>query len=180
MSEESLFPETGSLVDEDMMAKLSKECTRLNNLEKEVMEKEEQLKNLKKQVEIVSRETIPAIFNELNLSSLQLSTGEKVEIKDELKASIAQKNYLEAYKNMVDAEGGDEEKIDSLFKTQTVIDGLDDELLDFLLEEEITYDVKRSIHHQTLKKYCKERLEKGLTIPDGISTFQYQETKITR
>ena len=88
-----------------------------------------------------------------------------------------------AYQNMIKAEGGDkfaEEKIDDLFKTQIVIDEMADDVLNLLLDNNISYDKKKSIHPQTLKKYCQGKLDQGELIPEGISKFEYTETKIIK
>ena len=177
---ENLFQEEQP-VSEDMLVKLSESCDRLRKLEKEVEEAEDVLKHKQRELENVSRDTIPSLLNSLGLSELRLSTGEKIEIKDKVKASIANKNYFEAYRNMVEAEGGDEEaekKVNGLFKSTAVLEDPSDEVLDFLLDKEIAYESKKSIHAQTLAKYCRGKLERGEFIPEGISVFSYQETKI--
>ena len=181
MSEDAIFddvqPEVG-----DKLEALSKLCGEYKSLEREIEDIEEKLKLRKKDLEEVSRVKIPAILNATGLSEVKLSTGEKLKVEDKIQASIADKNYTVAYRNMIQAEGGDsgaEVKIDSLFKSQVVLDEVSDAVLDLLLEHDIPYNTVRSIHWQTLRKYCKERLENGLTIPEGISVFQYQETKIS-
>jgi hypothetical protein len=168
-------------VKEDKLVLLTDLCLLYKSLEKEISEIEEKLKSKKDQLLRVSRENIPSILNELLVSEIKLSTGEKIEVEDKLQASISNKNYFEAYQNMILNEGGDEsakEKINTLFKTQAVLNDSDEETLSILIEEGIGYDLKRTIHPQTLKKYCKELLESGKAIPQGISVFQYQETKI--
>lgn len=180
MNEESLFKEEKAL-QEDTLEKLAMACIRLKSLEERVRLAEENLKVQKEEYEKCSRETIPSMLNSLGLSELRLSTGQKIEVKDKLQASIANKNYLQAYRNMVEAEGGGENAlrmIDNLFKSSAVIEDPSDEIFDLLLDKGISYESKKTIHHQTLAKYCRERLEQGKTIPEGISVFQYQETII--
>jgi hypothetical protein len=165
----------------DKLDELTDLCLLHKSLEKEISEIEEKLKGKQKELLEVSRNSIPSILNELMVSEIKLVSGEKVEVEEKLQASISNKNYLDAYKNMIDAEGGDElakDKIDSLFKTQAILNESDDDTLNILIEEGISYDLKRSIHPQTLKKYCRGLLEEGKPIPNGISVFQYQETKI--
>ena len=126
-------------------------------------------------------ELIPEILNEVGLSELKLSTGEKIIVKDQLKSSIADKNYLQAYQNMIAAEGGDadaKEKVDGLFKSKAIIENPDDQILNNLIEKQVPYDLKREIHWQTLQKYCKNKLDRGEKIPEGISVFTYSETVI--
>lgn len=172
-------------VTKDSLDLLSKLCTELKNIDQEIQLRENQLKEAKNRHEGVSRGKIPALFNELQLSKLSLQSGETVEVSDKLKASIADKNHLLAYRNMITAEaetGCDEDtannKIEALFKSEVIISDPSDEIIDILLDNDVEYSVKRSIHWQTLNRYCSDRLDQGLTIPEGISVFQYQETKI--
>jgi len=183
MSEGTIFDELEQEVDESVLSELSRLTKKQLKLEKDIEKIEEDLKARKKELEEVSRVLIPSILNTSGLSEVRLASGEKLQVQDKLNASIADKNYTLAYRNMVNAEGGDAhatELVDSLFKSQIVIDGNDERVLNLLLDNDVVYDSKYSIHPQTLKKYCRERLEQGKLIPEGISVFQYQETKITK
>ena len=180
MQEGSLFENVDG-VDTTTLEQVGELCKKQKVLMEEVKVIEESLKAKKKDLEKVSREDIPRIFNSAGLTRLDLATGETIEIKEQLKASIANKNYLLAYRNMVNAEGGDETAttmIDALFKSELVIENASDELMDMLLNKEISYENKKTIHHATLKSYCKNRLESGESVPEGISVYQYQEAKI--
>lgn len=182
MSEEALFGVTEQSLDTSVLTELSRLADKHRILEKEIEMAEEKLAEKKKELENVSRNLIPSILNATGLSEVRLSTGEKIIIQDKLNASIANKNYILAYRNMINEEGGDEHAqsvIDALFKSQIVIDGEDESVLNLLLDNDIAYDSKKSIHHQTLAKYCRDRLANGKTIPEGISVFEYQETKIS-
>lgn len=164
----------------DVLNTLSKLCDSQLQLEKEIEEIEAQLKIKRVELEAVSRVHIPTILYKSGLSELRLANGLKVVVEDKIKASVANKNYLLAYRNMVQAEGGDEQaelKVDSLFKSKIVVDYAD-YIVELLLSKDIPYDSTRSIHAQTLKKYCKDKLGTGEIIPEGITVFQYQETKI--
>lgn len=183
MSEElgHLFDENQEAINPDKLEDLSNLCLLQKQTEKDIEEAEEKLKTLKQELQTVSREGIPSILNELGLSELKLSTGEKVIVEQKIKSSIANKNYLGAYRGMIALEGGDdlaEEKVESLFKTQTILENSDEKTLQTLLEANISYELKRTIHPQTLNKYCRGLLESGKTIPEEITVFQYQETKI--
>lgn len=178
MSEESIFNENETSLNDSVLTQLKEMCDAYKSLKIEIAKKESELKEVKERFEQVSREHIPSLLNSHGLSEIKLASGEKVVVTDKVKASIANKNYIQAYRSMVEAEGGDAEKVDALFKSQAVIEDVSDNILDILLEHDIPYESKKNIHHQTLNKYCKERLEQGLQIPEGISVFQFQETKI--
>lgn len=137
----------------------------------------------KKRYDKIAKEDLPSILGEAGLKELVLWTDEKIVIKDELSASITDKNYALVRKNMI-AEYRRENKtteeaakavIDEYFKSSIIIKEPSKELKDMLVDKEIEYDSKFSIHPATLKKYCKEQLEKGQNIPDGISHFEWEE-----
>jgi len=160
---------------------------------------------MKKKYTTISRELLPTMLSDIGLNSLELSTGEKIVIKDKLEASIADKNYMLARINMI-KEGVAElvgekrteedhteeewreiikgmtikytEQIDSLFKKQLVIEDPSDELKEELLEKGVMYDNKYSIHWQTLRKYCSEQKAQGRNIPEGITVFEYTEAEL--
>ena len=180
MSEENLFDDVQP--EEDKLVVLSKLVKDYKSIEADIADIEAKLKERMEALQKISREAIPSILNSTGLSEIKLATGEKLKVEDKIQASIADKNYTVAYRNMIQAEGGDdnaEVKVDSLFKAQVVLEDVSDEVLEMLLEKDIAYEVKRSIHWQTLRKYCQGKLEDGKQIPEGISVFQYQETKIT-
>lgn len=146
---------------------------------------EAMVKIAKRERNIVARERIPALLNEHGLSELRLASGEKVVIKDELYPNIAGKNYAAARDGIIaayESDGLDHaaavEITDSLFKDALTISDANDNIKQSLLDGGITFDEKLSIHHQTLKKYCRERRAEGKTIPEPITVFEYQEAKI--
>lgn len=149
------------------------------------------IKEYKKREEVLSREIIPTILNECFLSKIKLVTGEEIEIKEQLKVKIADKNYSQAFRNMVDQymkdnpeakKEGAENYINELFKTKLTVnnDFITEKTYQVLIDNEIPYDTKKDIHPQTLKKYCQDLVEQGKQIPEGINSFQYQETKIKK
>lgn len=142
------------------------------------------LKFFKERERKLSQEVIPAILNECNLSEIVLKNGKKITVQDCVKASITLDNKKLAFINMVKAEenlGLDEKQalqnINSLFKSHLEIE-INEKAMQYLLDNDITYDTKRDIHWATLNKYCKEHLEAGQNIPDGIFCFEYQKTNL--
>jgi len=55
--------------------KLSDQVVKLTNLEDELANKEKELKELKRKVELVSGEIIPTMMQEMNISTLKLADG---------------------------------------------------------------------------------------------------------
>ena len=67
---------------------LSDQVVKLKNLEDELEEKEKELKELKRHIELVSGEVIPTMMQEMNISTLKLADGSSVEVKPVYGASI--------------------------------------------------------------------------------------------
>jgi hypothetical protein len=57
---------------------LSNQVEKLKNLEDHILAKEEELKTLKQQADVVSGEVIPTMMLELNISTLKLADGSAV------------------------------------------------------------------------------------------------------
>lgn len=158
-------------------------------------------KRLAKEYEQIAREKVPAMLEKVGMTSVSLSTGETVEVKQVVQASISDKNYFDARNNMIkqyiadrvaeaseNGELGDSkleeiqmeatESIDALFTKQLTVSNPTDELKELLLENDYEYDNKFAIAWQTLRKYCTEQLAQGRNIPDGIAVFQYNEASL--
>ena len=61
--------------------KLSDQVVKLQQLEDQLVAKEEELKELKRKVELVSGEVIPTMMQEMNISTLKLADGTSVNNK---------------------------------------------------------------------------------------------------
>ena len=70
-----------SISEIDNIKNLSDEVIKLQQLEKNIKAKEQDLKSLKETAEKISVEVIPTLMGEMSLSSLKLSDGSSVEIK---------------------------------------------------------------------------------------------------
>ncbi len=68
--------------------KLSDQVVKLQELEEELLVKEQEYKEIKRKVELVSAEVIPTMMQEMNISTLKLSDGTSVEVKPVYGASI--------------------------------------------------------------------------------------------
>lgn len=168
-------------IEENALEQLNELVKKQREVESLIDRGEIYIKEKKRELEQIAREQIPAILNKYGLSELRLATGEKVIVKDKTKASIKVTDRVLAYQNMIKAEGDNEIariKVDSLFKSKIVIESMDNGITEILLKNGIPYDTDRTIHAQTLNKYCKERLEMGKSIPEGIAVFQFQQTQI--
>jgi hypothetical protein len=149
------------------------------------------LERFKKQRNKLSQELIPQLIESQGIDQIGFD-GKIIKVENKIKASVSKANFEEVYKDMVkeeleflEASGAEEvsqsiaeENINNFIKDEIVIDETSNEVKNMLLENDIGYDHKRSIHNQTLEKYCRLQKEQGRRIPQGISTFEYKETKI--
>ena len=78
--------------------KLSDQVVKLQELEEKLLVKEQELKEVKRKVELVSSEVIPTMMQEMNISTLKLADGTSVEVKPVYGASIPADKREEAYK----------------------------------------------------------------------------------
>ena len=161
--------------------KLSDQVVKLTNLEDELANKETELKELKRKVELVSGEVIPTMMQEMNISTLKLADGTSVEVKPIYGASILVAKREEAFKWLRDNGLGDLIKNDV-----TVTFGMSEDIRasDYAsLAKRQGYEPvqKVSVHTGTLKALVRERIESGKEIPTELfNVFAGNQTKIKR
>ena len=161
--------------------KLSDQIVKLTNLEDELANKEMELKELKRKVELVSGEVIPTMMQEMNISTLKLADGSSVEVKPRYGASILIAKREEAFKWLRDNGLGD------LIKNEvTVAFGRNEDTRasDYAnLAQGQGYEPiqKLKVEPMTLKALVRERIESGKEIPTELfNVFVGNQTKITR
>ena len=161
--------------------KLSDQVVKLQELEAELLVKEQEYKEMKRKVELVSSEVIPTMMQEMNISTLKLSDGTSVEVKPVYGASIPADKKEEAYKWLRENGLGD------LIKNEvTVAFGRseDNKAQQYaVLAQGQGYEPiqKLKVEPMTLKALVRERIEAGLDMPsDLFNLFTSNRTKITR
>ena len=161
--------------------KLSDQVVKLTTLEDELANKEMELKELKRKVELVSGEVIPTMMQEMNISTLKLADGSSVEVKPRYGASILIAKREEAFKWLRDNGLGD------LIKNEvTVAFGRNEDTRasDYAnLAQGQGYEPiqKLKVEPMTLKALVRERIESGKEIPTELfNVFVGNQTKIKR
>ena len=161
--------------------KLSDQVVKLQELEEELLVKEQEYKEMKRKVELVSSEVIPTMMQEMNISTLKLADGTSVEVKPVYGASIPADKKEEAYKWLRENGLGD------LIKNEvTVAFGRseDNKAQQYaVLAQGQGYEPiqKLKVEPMTLKALVRERVEAGLDMPsDLFNLFTSNRTKITR
>ena len=160
---------------------LSDQVVKLQNLEDELTQKEKELKELKRNVDLMSGEVIPTMMQEMNISTLKLAGGSSVEVKPVYGASIPIAKKEEAFKWLRDNGLGD------LIKYEvTVAFGRNEDIKasDYaILAKGQGYEPvqKLKVEPMTLKALVRERVEAGQDMPsDLFNLFTGNRTKITR
>jgi len=160
--------------------KLSDQVVKLTNLEDELANKEKELKELKRKVELVSGEIIPTMMQEMNISTLKLADGTSVEVKPVYGASILVAKREGAFNWLRENGLGD------LIKNEiTVAFGRNEDIKasDYAsLAKTQGYEPvqKLKVEPMTLKALVRERLEAGQEMPsDLFNLFTGNRTKIT-
>ena len=161
--------------------KLSDQVVKLQELEAELLVKEQEYKEMKRKVELVSSEVIPTMMQEMNISTLKLADGTSVEVKPVYGASIPADKKEEAYKWLRENGLGD------LIKNEvTVAFGRSEDnkaqQYAVLAQGQGHEPVQKlKVEPMTLKALVRERIEAGQDMPaDLFNVFSGNRTKITR
>ena len=161
--------------------KLSDQVVRLRDLEDKLKIKEEELKKLKKDVEILSGDVIPTMMTEMNISTLKLSDGSAVEVRPIYGASISPNNREAAFNWLRDNGLGD------LIKNEVTVSfgrNEDNKAVEYtVLAQGQGYQPiqKLKVEPMTLKALVRERVESGKDMPsDLFNVFAGNRTKLTR
>ena len=165
----------------DNIKNLSDEVIKLQQLEKNIKAKEQDLKALKETAEKISGEVIPTIMNEMSLSSLKLADGSSVEVKKIYGASIPIAKREAAFNWLRDNGLGD------LIKNEVTVSfgrNEDNKAVEYtVLAQGHGYQPiqKLKVEPMTLKALVRERVESGQDMPsDLFNVFAGNRTKLTR
>ena len=157
---------------------LSEQVLKLKDMEDLVAAKEEELKKLKKDVEVISGEVIPTMMQEMNLSTLKLADGSSVEVKPVYGASIPSAKKEEAFNWLRNNDLGD------LIKNEITVSfgrNEDNKAMAYanLAQGQGFQPVQKlKVEPMTLKALVRERLEAGQEMPtDLFNVFAGNRTK---
>ena len=160
---------------------LSDQVVKLKSLEDQLVEKEKELKELKRHIDLVSGEVIPTMMQEMNISTLKLADGSSVEVKPVYGASITAANKEAAYTWLRENGLGD------LIKNEITVSfgrNEDNKAREYAnLAESNGYQPqqKLKVEPMTLKALYRERVEGKQDLPsEHFNLFKGNKTKITR
>ena len=155
-------------VGNNVVAAIADLCKRANEKKEQITKMEEELKQLKKELLTITDEDIPDTMTEIGVSEYKLIDGSSVTLKPTYGAHISEDNQQEAFQWLRDNE------CDDIIKNTVSVEfgrQEDEKALAFkeLVEEQKYEPVQvTKIHPQTLKAFIKERIEKGLEIPNNL------------
>ena len=181
---EDLKQDAGDLrnLQDDDLSGLSKLIQRQLNLDSEIENMEETIKEMKRERDLLSQETIPTKMQELGINETTMKDGSKVTVKEGFHCRIPKAKEEEALQYLKDKGLCDIIKNQVSTSFGTGEDNMAGDLAGYIEENfGITPDVKKSVHPSTLKATLKKRHEEGLTDPDDLfGIFIRPETKITK
>ena len=153
----------------------------LRELEDQVKNEEELLKDKKRDIEKISGEIIPTLLSEMGLSSLKLADGSAVEVKPYYAANISIKNREAAYNWLRENGLGDIIKNDVTVSFGRNEDNKAAEYANLAKSQGFQPTQKLKVEPMTLKALVRERIEKGVEMPmDIFNVFVGNRTKLTR
>ena len=154
---------------------------RLQKLEDEIKQDEENLKLKKQKADKLSGEVIPEMMESMKLKTMKLADGSAIEVKEIYSATIPVARKDGAYNWLRENGLGD------LIKNEITVSfgrGEDNKASDYAnLAAENGYQPvqKLKVEHMTLKALFRERSEKKLDLPaEHFNLFKGNKTKITR
>jgi len=163
MSLTSLFEsEADALkVGNDQLSGISALARRAKQIEKEIADQEDTLKELKSQFRKITEEALPEALAELGMTSFRMEDGSSIDIKPFYSASISEARRAEAFQWLRD------HGFDDIIKNTVSVrfgrgeDELCTRLLGLLGQQGYPAEQTEKIEPQTLKAWVKERIEKG-------------------
>ena len=156
-------------------------ATRQINLEREVEDLENRLKEKQEALKQVQEKDLPEALAECGLSEIKLVDGSKVTVKPYYQANPPKEKYDEAMNWLRDNGHGD------LIKNDVTVSfgkGEDDRAVDFkrfLTDNGTSYVDKTGVHPMTFKAFVREQVETGQNLPfDLLGIYIGQKATIKK
>jgi hypothetical protein len=163
----------------DKIQELSDKVSKLADLEEKVFAAEEKLKKLNKEYTKLAQETIPDIFDELNMSEFKMKDGTIITIKRRYLASITEANKKDCFKWLNANNHGSiiKHNISANLKKGEKKEAT--KIVTFLKKLGVTFKDKESVHAKTLEAFVKEQIENGENFPqDTFKVFPLRQAKV--
>ena len=155
-------------VGNDQLSGISALARRAKQLEREIADQEDALKELKSQFRKVTEEALPEALSELGMTSFRMEDGSSIDIKPFYSASISEARRAEAYQWLRDRGFDDIIKNTVSVRFGRGEDELCSRLLSLLGQQGYPAEQSEKIEPQTLKAWVKERVERGQEFPTEL------------
>ena len=165
----------------DNIQSLADQVERLEDLQRDIELREENLKKLKKKQEHVSGEVIPTMMAEMGLSHLKLMDGSSVDVKPNYSANNTVANKEKAFNWLRENGLGDIIKNEISVSFGRNEDTRAADYADLAKSHGFEPTQKLKVEPMTLKALVRERLEAGKEMPTEIfNIFVGNKTTIKR
>jgi hypothetical protein len=139
-------------------------------LKEEIDAMEEMLKERKREYALLTEKDLPEAMDAAQCGEFKHSeSGKKIQIKDDVYASISKDNAPQAHQWLREHNHGD------IIKNEIVVPlgrGLDNVAGDIINDIKTRYGIdaerKENVHAQTLKAFCREQLAAGAELPAAL------------
>ena len=150
------------MISLDEMASLARVMA---EAEDAVRQQEASLKEAKEKARRLREETIPAAMQELGIDKLELNTGEKISVSQEVYASIPNEHRDDAFRWLNDNGFGGLIKVGVSSSYGKGEQSKAMELFQELQERGLNAKFDEGVHPQTLKAILKEQISTGANVP---------------
>ena len=165
---------------DDEIRRIAELANKQLELEREVQIKEEELKAKKEELRSVQEHDLPDAFAEAGISEIKLADGSRVKSEPFVTAHISKANTEKAHEWLVNNGHGNIIKREILAKFAKGDDNFI-AAMKALQSIGIKVDSKEAVHHQTLKAFAKEQIQKGTDVPvDLFGLYSGFKTKIAK
>ena len=165
----------------DDVDKLAHKIKEMQAIQKDIEQNEEYLKQRKKDLELISGESIPTMLTEMGLSYLKLADGSSVEVKTNYSANITQANKEKAFNWLRENDLGDIIKNELTVSFGRNEDNKAAEYAELAKGQGYQPTQKLKVEPMTLKALVRERIEGGKPLPTEIfNVFIGNKTTIKR
>ncbi len=179
MKDINLRQDAPSQVSQVNPTKISEEISKLQAVQQEILNKENEIKELKNNESYISGVVIPDLMAELNLKSMKLADGSEISVGNKYFASITADKKEEAYDWLRTAGLGDIVKNEITVRFGKAEDNKAMAYATHARGQGYEPEQKVSVHAATLRLTLEDFHTRGGKIPPELfNTFEKNQTQI--
>jgi len=179
MKDINLRQDAPSQVSQINPTRISEEISKLQTVQQEILNKENEIKELKNNENYISGVVIPDLMAELNLKSMKLADGSEISVGNKYFASIKADKKEEAYDWLRNAGLGDIVKNEITVRFGKAEDNKAMAYATLARGQGYEPEQKVSVHAATLRLTLEDFHTRGGKIPPELfNTFEKNQTQI--